>query len=156
MDRERGFTDVLQKEFPEMHVVATKYGEADASKARAGAENIFTAQPDLEGIFSSSERSSLGVALALKSRNLSGKIKFVAFDSSDAIVADLKNGTIDALVVQDPFKLGHEAVQTLVDKLNGKTPAKSIDLAARVLRKDDLDKPDVKELLAPDIKKYLP
>jgi ribose transport system substrate-binding protein len=70
-------------------------------------------------------------------------------------VEDLRGGTIDALVAQDPFRIGYEAVQTLVDKLNGKTPPKRIDLSARVITKSDLDKPDVKALLNPDLKKYL-
>jgi ribose transport system substrate-binding protein len=155
MDRERGFEDVMKAEFPSIQVVARQFGMSDRSKAMGAAENILTAHPDLNGIFASSEPSSIGVALALKSRSLSGKVKFVAFDSSDSMIEDLKAGTIDAMVVQDPFKMGFEAVKTLVDKLNGKAPPKQIDLPARVIRKADLDKPDVHELLYPDVKKYL-
>jgi hypothetical protein len=51
--------------------------------------------------------------------------------------------------------MGFEAVKTLVDKLNGLTPAKQIDLPARVVTKPDLDKPEIHELLYPDVKKYL-
>jgi ribose transport system substrate-binding protein len=97
----------------------------------------------------------MGVALALKSRGLAGKVKCVAFDASDTIIGDLKNGNIDAVVVQDPFRMGFEAVKSLVDKLNGATPPKRIDLPARVVHKADLDKPDVHDLLYPDVKKYL-
>jgi ribose transport system substrate-binding protein len=50
----------------------------------------------------------------------------------------MKAGVIDAMVVQDPAKMGYEAVRTVVDKLNGKTPPKRIDLDARVLRKGDV------------------
>jgi ribose transport system substrate-binding protein len=152
MDRERGFEDVMRTEFPKIQVVARQFGMSDRSKAMGAAENILTAHPDLNGIFASSEPSSIGVALALKSRNLSGKVKFVAFDSSDTLIEDLKGGTIDAMVVQDPFKMGFEAVKTLVDKLNGATPPKRIDLPARVVYKADLDKPDVHELLYPGAK----
>jgi len=149
MDRERGFEDVMKSEFPEIRIVARQFGMSDRSKAMGAAENILTAHPDLNGIFASSEPSSIGTALALKSRNLSGKVKFVSFDSSDTLIEDLKGGTIDAMVVQDPFKMGFEAVKTLVDKLNGATPPKRIDLPARVVTKADLDKPDVHELLFP-------
>jgi ribose transport system substrate-binding protein len=97
----------------------------------------------------------VGTALAVKSRGLSGKLKFVGFDASEGLVEDLKGGTIDALVAQDPFRIGYEAVQTLVDKLKGKTPPKRIDLSARIITKADLDKPDVQALLNPDVKKYL-
>jgi len=82
-------------------------------------------------------------------------VKCVTFDSSDKLIEDLKGGTIDAMVVQDPFKMGFEAVKTLVDKLNGVASPKQIDLPARLVKKEDLDKPDVHELLYPDVKKYM-
>jgi ribose transport system substrate-binding protein len=152
MDRERGFDDVMKAEFPQINVVARQFGMSDRSQAMGAAENILTAHPDLNGIFASSEPSSIGASLALKSRGLSGKVKFVSFDSSDSLIEDLKGGTIDAMVVQDPFKMGFEAVKTLVDKLNGATPPKRIDLPARVVHKADLDKPDVHQLLYPGVK----
>jgi ribose transport system substrate-binding protein len=97
----------------------------------------------------------VGAALALKSRGLSGKVKLVAFDASDDLVADLKDGSIDALVAQDPFKMGYEAVKTQVDKMQGGSPPKVIDLSAVVVTKSDLDKPEIKALLFPDVKRYL-
>lgn len=138
MDREKGFTEVITKEFPGIKIVATQYGLSDRSKARAAAENILTAHPNLDGIFASSEPSSVGAALAIKGRNLSGKVKLVTFDSSEGLIEDLKGGTINAMVVQDPQKMGYEAVKTLVDKLEGRTPPKRIDLNARVLTKADI------------------
>jgi len=155
MERERGFEDTAAKEFPQIHILQKKYGMSDRSKAMAAAENILTAHPDLDAIFASTEPSAVGTALAVKSRGLSGKLKFVGFDASEGLVEDLKGGTIDALVAQDPFRIGYDAVQTLVDKLNGKTPPKRIDLSARVITKSDLEKPDVQVLLNPDVKKYL-
>ena len=155
MDRERGFEDAVKSEFPNLAIVARQYGMSDRSKAMAAAENILTAHPDLNGVFASSEPSSVGTALALKSRGLSSKVKFVAFDSTDSMIEDLKGGTIDVMVVQDPFQMGYQAVKTLVDKLNGATPPKRVDLPAHVIRREDLDKPEVQELLKPDVKKYL-
>lgn len=155
MDRERGFEDVMKGEFPKIEIVARQYSMSNPSKGMAAAENILSAHPDLSGIFASSEPSSMGVALAIKSRGLSGKVKCVTFDSSDKLIEDLKGGTIDAMVVQDPFKMGFESVKTLVDKLNGVASPKQIDLPARLVKKEDLDKPDVRELLYPDVKKYM-
>jgi ribose transport system substrate-binding protein len=155
MDRERGFDEVLQAEFPKIQVVARQYSQSDRSKAMTATENFLTAHPDLRGLFASAEPGSVGAALALKSRGLAGKVKLVAFDASDDLVQDLKDGSIDALVAQDPFKMGYEAVKTLVDKLHGTDPPKVIDLSAVVVTKGDLDKPEIKALLFPDVKKYL-
>ena len=155
MDRERGFEDVITKEFPQIHIVAKQYSAGDRAKGLDVTENILTAHPDVAGIFASSEPCSVGAAQALKSRGLAGKIKLVAFDSSQGLIDDLEGGTIQALVAQDPFKMGYETVRTLVDKLNGKTPDKRMDLSAAVITKPDLAKPEIHALLYPDLKKYL-
>lgn len=147
MDREQGFTEVMSKELSQIKVVASQFGMSDRSKARAAAENILTAHPDLNGIFASSEPSSVGAALAIKSRGLTNQVSLLAFDFSDPMVDDLRSGAIDAMIVQDPHRMGFEAVRTIVDKLNGKTPPPRIDLHARVVRKEDLANPSVKELL---------
>jgi ribose transport system substrate-binding protein len=147
MDREKGFTEVAEREFPGMKIVASQFGMSDRAKSRAAAENILTAHPDLNGIFASSEPSSVGAALALKGRGLTDKVVLVAFDSSDSMIEDLRAGAIDAMVVQDPHRMGFEAVKTLVDKLNGKTPPKRLDLNAIVVRAKDLNEPQVKRLL---------
>lgn len=152
MDRERGFTEVLAKEFPEVTIAATQYGMSDRSKARAAAENILTAHPDLNGFFGSSEPSTTGASLAVKARGLAGKVKVVAFDASDNLVEDMKAGAIQAMVVQDPFQMGFDAVRTLVDKLNGKTPPKRIDLSAKVIYAEDMTKPENQRLLSPELK----
>ena len=136
-------------------VVARQFGMSDRAKARAAAENIITAHPELDGMFASSEPSSVGAALAIKSRGLSGRLRYVAFDAAEATVEDLKAGTVDALVAQDPFRIGYEAVRTLVDRLNGKTPPRLLNLDARVVTRADLDRPDVKALLFPDLRRYL-
>jgi len=153
MERERGFEDVVKAEFPGITIVASQFGQSDRSKAMAATENILTAHPTLDGLFASSEPSSVGASLALKSRSLGGKVHLVAFDSSDGMVDDLKAGVISAMVVQDPFRMGHDAVKTIVDKLNGQTPPKRIDLSARVITKADLDKIEVQRLLSPNSKK---
>jgi len=155
MEREKGFEDVIAKEFPNIQIVARQFGMSDRAKARDAAENMLAAHDDLAGMFASAEPSSVGAALAIKARGLADKVNLVAFDSTEGMVEDLKTGAIDAMVVQDPFKMGYQAVKTQVDHLHGITPAKRIDLSARVITRPDLDKPDVKELLFPDLDKYL-
>lgn len=155
MERERGFDDAMAKEFPDIRVVARQFGMSDRAKSVAAAENILTAHPDLDGIFASTEPSSSGASLALKARGLAGKVKFVAFDTSDAMIEDIKTGVIHATVVQDPFRIGYEAVRTLVDKLHGKIPPKRIDLGGTVVSLENLQTTEIQQLLRPNINKYL-
>jgi ribose transport system substrate-binding protein len=148
-DRECAFEATMAKEFPAIQIVDRRYGMADRAKSRDAAENILTAHPDLDGMFASAEANSLGAMQAIKARGMSGKIKLVTFDLSDEHVAALKDGTINVMLVQDPHRIGYEAVHSLVMKLNGQTPPRQMDLKARVIVKQDLDKPDVQALLFP-------
>jgi ribose transport system substrate-binding protein len=100
MDREQGFTETIQKEFPNIRIVGQQYGMSDRARARAAAENLLTAHPDIDGLFASAEPSSTGAASAINARGLADKVTLVAFDSSDSMVQDLKAGVIDAMVVR--------------------------------------------------------
>lgn len=151
MERERGFEDVIRAEFPGIRVVARQFGMADRAKARAAAENILAAHPDLHGLFASTEPSSSGTSLALKGRGLAGKIHFVAFDFAENMVEDLKAGVIDAMVVQDPYRMGYEVVRILIEKLDGGTPPKQVDLHAQVVTRPDLDRTEIRRLLFPQL-----
>ncbi len=132
MERERGFEDTLTKEFPQITIVARQYSMSDRAKGRAAAENMLTAQSGLNGIFASAEPGSVGASLAIQSRELAGRVKLVTFDSSDSLIEDCKKGVISSMLVQDPQRIGYEAVKAVVDKLEGRTPPKKLDLPATV------------------------
>ena len=57
-----GFEDVIAKEFPNIQIVARQFGMSDRAKSRDAAENILSAHTDLDGVFASSEPSSVGAA----------------------------------------------------------------------------------------------
>jgi ribose transport system substrate-binding protein len=154
MDREKGFEDTL-KEIPGLSIVAEQYCMSDRAKALAVTENMLTANPALSAMFASNEPATIGAATALRSRNLGGKVKMVGFDFSDSLEQDLKAGVIEALVVQDPFQIGFQAVKTIVATFNGETPEKRIDSPARVVVAADLSLPEIDSLVHPDLDKYL-
>jgi len=155
MDREDGFREVMEKDYPNIHIVAEQFGMAERSTARAAAENILTAHPKLDGFFASTEPSSMGVLLALKARDLARQVRFVAFDANDDMIEDLRKGLLDAIVVQDPFKMGYETVKTLAEKIAGRTPPRRIDLHARIVTDRNLDDPEIQRIINPDLKKYI-
>jgi ribose transport system substrate-binding protein len=153
MAREQGFEDSIQKNFPGIHIADKRYGWADRAKSLNVAENMLTAHSDLDGMFASNESSAVGAAQAIKGR--SAKVKLVGFDWSPGLLDDLKTGLIDSLVVQDPFRMGHDSVMAAVQKLKGGTPQKIQNLPPRVVTRENLNDPDVQKQLHPDLDKYL-
>jgi len=148
MDRENGFREVITKNYLGIRIVGEQFGMSDPSKSRAAAENLLTAHSEINGIFASSEPSTLGAALAISSRSLNDNVTLVGFDASDPLINDLRGGAIKALIVQDPHRMGYEAVRTVVQKLRGETPQKRLDLAAVAVRKQDLERPEIRKLLS--------
>ena len=59
----------------------------------------------------------------------------------------LKRGEIQALVAQNPKKMGREAVQALVTKMKGGTVHAVIDSGAAVVTKENLGTPEIQALL---------
>jgi ribose transport system substrate-binding protein len=149
--REQGFEEAIGTDYPNLRIVGRQFGMADAAKSRAVAENLLTANSGLSGIFASSEASSLGAIQAIVSRGLTGKVKLITFDTSDSHIDALRNGTIDVMLVQNAFQLGHQAVKSLVDKLEGRTPPGRLDIPAKIVRRADLESPEVQSLLKPKL-----
>lgn len=154
MEREDGFKEELAAKFPGITLAAEQFGMADRAKAMAITENVLAAHRDLAGVFADNESSSSGAVQALKSRNARG-VKMVAFDASEQLVQDVRDGWIDSLVVQDPFKMGYESTRAIALKLRGETPIATVDSGVRLVLRSEVDDPATKAFLFPDLKPWL-
>jgi len=151
--REKGFEDTLARKFPGIKILDKRYGNADYAQSMKVAENMLTAHAGLTDVFASNESSTVGAVRAMKARG--SKAKLVGFDSSDALIEDLKSGAIDSLVTQHPFQMGQEAVRTAL-KAIAKQPVERIqNIAPLVVTAANLADPAVQARIKPDLKKYL-
>ena len=82
-------------------------------------------------------------------------MRLVAFDSSEQLAGDLREGWIDSLVVQDPFRMGYDSTRAIALKLRGETPAPYVDTGVRLILREELDQPAVRAHLFPDLSPYL-
>ena len=145
--REEGFQETIKQKYPGIQIVQFLYGDADRAKSLNAATDILTGNPGLNGIFASNESSTVGAVRAISEKGLVGKVVLVGFDSSPNLIDDLKAGAIDSLVLQNPYRMGYEGVKTLVDKLNGKEPPRQIDTGVKLLTKDNLNTPEMQQLI---------
>jgi len=157
--REQGFLDAM-KAAPDIKVVSSdQYGGATTESASGKSETLLAAQGadkgNVAGVFCPNESTTFGMLLALDKLNLGGKVKLVGFDASEKLVAGLKDGKIEALVLQNPFNMGYLAVKTIVSHIKKETIEKVIDTGSRIVDKDNMEQAEIKDLLSPDLKPYL-
>jgi ribose transport system substrate-binding protein len=158
-EREKGFMDAIAKYKGIKVVSANQYGGVTPESAYKASENLLTRfnKPGakLGGIFCPNESTTFGMLRALQDINATGKIKFVGFDSSKQLIDGLKKGEIQGLVVQNPMKMGYMAVKTLVSDLKHEKIDKRVDTGMTLVTPENMNKPEVKELLQPDLNKWL-
>ncbi|MBL9121732.1 MAG: substrate-binding domain-containing protein [Phycisphaerae bacterium] len=154
--REEGFLGVLKTRFPGIEVLSSdQYGGATLESCLKTAENLLTRFPEFDGAYAPNEPSAAAFMKAINDAKRKEKVKLVGFDASTALVDGLKAGAIDALVVQNPLRMGELGVKAMVDALGGKPVEKRIDTGCTLVTKASMDSPEAKEVLAPDLSRWI-
>src|SRR5882672_3970788 len=157
-EREAGFLDTLKKEFPEIKIISSdQYAGPTRETAYQASQNLLNRfGREVNGIFCPNENSTVGMTKALRDiGRAGGKVKMVGFDAGSQSVADLKNGDVQGLVVQNPVLMGYLGVITMVKHLQGEKVEKRIDTGVVLATPENMEQPEIKELLYPPLEKYL-
>ena len=136
------------KNYPDVQLLEILRGP-DQAGALQNTENLLTANRDIAGIFSAYDRGAIGAGQALMNSGLAGKVRHVAFDASPDQVDFLKDGVIDALVVQQPYEMGRLAVEYIVKAKNGESVPKVVATDVVVVTRENMDDPNIQKVLNP-------
>jgi ribose transport system substrate-binding protein len=148
-ERETGFKRGLAAACPGLKVATTRYNDDKTDKAVSDVNDVLTANPGLVGIFASNVTSGVGVARGVKDNNAADKIPVVAFDTDPQENAALADGSIDALIVQNPYFFGYQGVIEAAMASVGSLPPPKLDPGAVVATTKNMNDPSVKPLLNP-------
>ena len=159
--REEGFLEALAAHKGIQIVSSNQYLGADVEGAVKRGEAVLSnyRNPDgslgIDALFCVNESTTFALMRVLQDHGWAGKVKFVGFDASDNLVKGLSEGHIDALVIQDPVKMGYLAVKTLVSHIKGEPVEKRIDTGVHLATQQNMNEPAMQELLKPDLSKWL-
>ncbi|MGV8853022.1 MAG: ABC transporter substrate-binding protein [Devosia sp.] len=150
-ERKQGFTEELAK-YPGIKLVADKYADGQAATGLNITTDLLTANPNLVGIFASNLIMAQGAGQALAENGAADKVALIGFDSDDKLVGFLKDGTIDGLVVQDPYRMGYDGIKTALAASKGEKVEAFVDTGANLITTANMDEARSKELLNPKVK----
>lgn len=146
--REEGFKKGIAG-YPNITIADIQYCQSDVNKAMDVTEDMLTAYPDMKGLFATNEPAAIGAVQAVEAAGRGGDFKIVAFDASPNELAALERGTIHALIVQNPFKMGYLGVKTAYEKLQGNPVEARVDTGVEVITQENLNDPEIQKLLNP-------
>ena len=150
-ERRQGFMEQLAAEYPGLTLVADKYADGQAATGLNITTDLLTANPNLVGIFASNLIQAQGAGQAIAENGAAEKVALIGFDSDDKLIGFLKDGTIDALVVQDPYRMGYDGIKTALAVSKGETVEKFVDTGANLITTANMDEPRSQELLNPQV-----
>jgi ribose transport system substrate-binding protein len=156
-EREQGFLEELRDKYPGIELVsADQYAGPTRETAKRASENLLNRYgADVRGIFTPNESSTVGMLLALQDIGLAGKVRFVGFDASPILIAAVRAGQLDGLVVQNPMRMGYLGVKTMVDHVRGKPVERLIDTGVMLITAANLDSAATQAFVNPPIARYL-
>jgi len=155
--REAGFLEALKK-YPEVRIISSdQHAGATRELAYQTSQNLLNRfGREVSGIFCPCEPPTIAMTKALRDIGLAGgKVKMIGFDAGSQSVLDMKNGDVQALVVQNPMLMGYLGVVTAVKHLQGEKVERRIDTGVVLVTPQNMNQPDIKELLYPPLERYL-
>ncbi len=118
--------------------LGVQYSHNDPATAAQLVSAALQKDPKIVGIFATNLFSAEGSATGVRQAGVKG-ISIVGFDAGPNQVKALKEGTVQALVAQQPGKIGMDGVEQADAALTGGTPEKKIQTGFTIITKDNLE-----------------
>ena len=147
-EREQGALDVFS-DSGRAEVVSVINTLAEAGHAKRDTASLLTAHPEINVLLAFNEPTSVGAAQAVEQMGLSESVFLVGFDSNVATVDGLQEGSVDALVVQNPYAMGYLGVESAYRLLAGQAGEmeRIVDTSTQIVDRSNLFEVDSQKVL---------
>ena len=147
-ERQRGAADIFQ-ESGRAELVAVINTLAEAGQAQEDTAALLEKHPEINVLLAFNEPTSVGAAEAVENLGLSEQIFLVGFDSNVITIDGLQEGSVDALVVQNPYAMGYLGVESAYKLLSGQSGEleQTVDTSTQIVDRENLFSSDSQKAL---------
>ena len=147
-ERERGAVDTFTQS-GRAEVTAVINTLAQASYAQEDTEALLREHPEINVLLAFNEPTSVGAAQAVEELGLSELVFLVGFDSNVLTIDGLQEGSVDALIVQNPYAMGYLGVESAYKLLSGQgnSVEGTMDTSTQTVDRDNLFSMDSQKAL---------
>ncbi|MEG2769653.1 MAG: sugar ABC transporter substrate-binding protein [Oscillospiraceae bacterium] len=129
-DRRNGFVEGAGDAIT---VVAEQSANWEVDQGYAAAQNIITANPDLQLIYCGNDGMAIGALRAVQEAKLNDQIKIIGFDGISEAMNLIESGELYGSVAQFPGEMGMLGVENAVKALNGEEIEQYINTGAKLI-----------------------
>lgn len=124
--------------------LGVQYSQNQPARAAEIVTGALQADPDIVGIFAANLFAAEGAATGIRQAGAED-ITVVGFDAGPAQVEALREGTVQALVAQEPANIGRQGVEQAIAQLNGEETEPEIQTGFTVITQENIDSPEGQE-----------
>lgn len=135
-----GFKKAVEESGVDVTFLDTVDGQNVQDVALTAAENLMTANPDMNALYATGEPALIGAISAVSSQKMTDKVKVFGWDLTAQAVKGIDEGWIVAVVQQDPYQEGVAGVETILKIRRGENVPASIDIPVTIVTKENVDK----------------
>lgn len=140
-ERYQGLKEAL--EGSKVEIIDLRTDDTDRARAKTNAADTLVKHPDIAAMVGLWSYNGPAILNAVKDANKVGQVKIVCFDEEDETLAGVKEGSIFATVVQQPYEFGYQSVKLMAQILKGDKsviPAnKQINVPTLIIKKDSVE-----------------
>lgn len=138
-ERERGAVDTFTRS-GRAQVVSIINTLAEAHIAQTDTTTLLAQHPEINVLLAFNEPTSVGAAKAIENLGDSDHVFLVGFDSNVNTVDGLQDGSVDALIVQNPYAMGYLGVESAYKLLTGqsKNLAPTVNTSTQIVDRNNL------------------
>ena len=147
----KGFRLRMAEKYRGLNILPDKLAETQEATGLSIMKDLTASDRDLRGVFVSNPIVADGASEVIYNKSSGDRINYVVFGSDDKLVKALRDGTIEGLVVRDPFRIGYEGIKTALAAARGEQVPARVDIAADLITKADINSARAQELLHPSV-----
>lgn len=136
--RRDGFVDTLEG-VDGVEIVNVVDGQNQQEIALTAAENLMTANADLDIVYATGEPALIGTIAAVETQGLTGSVNVIGWDLTQQAVRGIEEGFVDAVVQQNPYQEGFEAVVASLDLIAGEDVPSEILIPIDIVTDENVD-----------------
>ena len=136
--RAQGFEEAVKAD-PKFEYLPIQYSKNDPATASNLISSALQKDPDIVGVFAANLFAAEGTATGVRQAGKTATVKIVGFDAGPNQIKALREGTVQALVAQQPGLIGQYGVDMAVAALDGGQVTPKVQTGFTVITKDNLD-----------------
>lgn len=133
-----GFLSTI-KDYPQMKVVRTYASKMGILSAEEITQTIIGSGENINAIFATNSVDTIGAAQLIVDRNKVGSIAVVGYGDTEDILRYISKDIIYGTVMSDPYKMGYESINAMIDIKEKNNVSTFIDTGVKVITKDNVD-----------------